>query len=192
MTPTVAILAGGASRRMGTDKAALPNYEQGGQSWLACAAQAALNASLPTIIIGRTQPAEWTLSGVTFYDDSYPGEGPLGGILTAFSCCQGPLMVIPCDMPDLNAELITWLLGQWNSPQDQVLSMGPDHHVNPLCALYDRSCCALFDASFAVGERSPLRLFSLLRTRHLQPPHPDRLRDKDTPTDLQDRKRRCA
>ena len=41
--------------------------------------------------------------GSRVVDDRWPGEGPLGGVLTALLDVDGDVVVAACDLPDLDA-----------------------------------------------------------------------------------------
>ena len=82
---TIAILAGGQSRRMGTDKAAL---QIGGVSLLERTARLALAVNLPVLVVGRPCPEQWPLPEVTFVEDAEAGLGPAGGLTAALRHAQ--------------------------------------------------------------------------------------------------------
>ena len=77
---TLAILAGGASRRMGRDKATL---DAGDGPLLERSARLGLELGLPVLVVGRERPTNWPLPTVRFVADRMPGQGPLGGLVTA-------------------------------------------------------------------------------------------------------------
>jgi molybdopterin-guanine dinucleotide biosynthesis protein A len=102
-----AALAGGQSRRMGQDKAALAI---GGQPLLARVV-ARLQMVTPQVrVIGAVERAA-LVPGVPVVPDLRPGCGPLGGIYTALRTTSAPyVLVVGCDMPFLNAALLRHLL----------------------------------------------------------------------------------
>ena len=74
---TVAILIGGDSSRMGSDKA---TYEVDGVPMATRVANAAVSAGASEVLlVGSTQAKSKKLSG-TWKKDSFPGEGPMGTI----------------------------------------------------------------------------------------------------------------
>ena len=99
-----AVLAGGASRRMGVDKAVL---EVDGRP-LAMGALEALQAAhlSPVFLVGGADGLS-EATGHEVIPDAWPGEGPLGGILTALSALdedgRRPVVVLACDLPDASA-----------------------------------------------------------------------------------------
>lgn len=120
MTPTVAIaiLAGGASRRMGRDKAALVID---GETLLERAARAAAAEAARVFVIGRERPDGWPLSDIRFVPDppGRTGIGPLGGIATALEAAEAAgcdaALVTACDMPALSADALRWLMEEYEA-----------------------------------------------------------------------------
>ena len=129
---------------MGRDKARLPF--RGADLVSSVAAAVARAAGSATLIGHPVLPS---------LPDRYPGEGPLGGILTALhhataDCC----LIVACDMPEIDAAFLTRLVehaGQ--TPGAAILPYGPDDLPQPLCAVYPRSALAIMEAHFAAGVR---------------------------------------
>lgn len=74
------VLAGGASRRMGADKALI---EINGMAMAARATLALQSAGLDEVIVVGGDADRLSDLGLTVVPDLYPGRGPLGGIITA-------------------------------------------------------------------------------------------------------------
>ena len=125
------ILAGGESRRMGSDKAALlwkgaPLIEQ--------VIKALQPFEVPLLVVNRNENSR-DYSGARSVSDLFPGTGPVGGILTGLkSCGEGWHIVVACDMPFLKREVFDLLLSEADCDFDAVV---PVHEggVEPLCAL---------------------------------------------------------
>ncbi len=149
---TAAILAGGESRRMGADKAALTF---GGVPLLELAARAALAAGLPVLVAGRDHPPGWPLPAVEFAPDAAPGLGPLGGLETALRRAGTPVLALACDMPLLTPETLLWL-------RDSAATGAGRHGLavtrvglwEPLFSVYDPACLPLIGSRLAEGRRS--------------------------------------
>jgi molybdopterin-guanine dinucleotide biosynthesis protein A len=133
---TVAILVGGDSSRMGVDKA---SFEVDGVAMAQRVAQAALDAGANEILlIGGTQAKAKKLTG-TWKKDLYPGQGPLGGVITAMkSANNDAVVVVSCDMPFLTGSVITSLV---NGLQDAQATVGRTDRLNWLCAAWLKSEC---------------------------------------------------
>lgn len=99
---SAAVLAGGASRRMGSDKALLTLADQ----TLLERAIAAVSVVADDVRIVGDREA-YHRFGVPVAPDLYPGTGPLGGIATALRLARNEhVLVVACDMPFLSVALL--------------------------------------------------------------------------------------
>jgi len=136
---------------MGRDKARLPF--RGADLVSAVASAVALAAGSATLIGHPVLPS---------VPDRYPGQGPLGGILTALyhstsDCC----LVVACDMPEIDAAFLVRLVERASQVTGTViLPYGPDGMPQPLCAVYPRSALAVMDGHFAAGVRKVTDAFA--------------------------------
>lgn len=109
--PTVgAVLCGGASRRMGRDKALV---EVDGVPLARRVADVLVAARCDRVVaVGGDGPALEAL-GLHVVADRWPGEGPLGGLATALAACAvGDVLVLaPCDWVAAAPEVVTRLVG---------------------------------------------------------------------------------
>jgi molybdenum cofactor guanylyltransferase len=144
------VLVGGRSSRMGCDKALLPFR---GGALAQSVARAVSAAAGSATMVG--DPARYGGLGYAVIADLYPGEGPLGGILTALRNTSADWnLITACDMPQLDPELLRGLLKTAaESVADALLPVGPEGRPEPLCALYHRRCLEPFAAAFASGVR---------------------------------------
>ncbi|MFP5221894.1 MAG: molybdenum cofactor guanylyltransferase [Acidobacteriota bacterium] len=115
---TAVILAGGKSRRLGRDKAAV-HIE--GQPMLARMVALA-RRFCPNVAVSGRDPAP-LVTGVPWFLDESPGLGPMGGIITALERFQTPCLVLSCDLPLLDAGTLNTLLEAWRvRPANAVLT----------------------------------------------------------------------
>jgi molybdenum cofactor guanylyltransferase len=179
-----AVLSGGSSRRMGRDKALVP--------WrgapLAAVAVTALRRAGATSVhcVGGDRPA-LEAHGLTVLADRHPGEGPLGGILTALVEADAPvLVVLTCDLPDVSAADVRAVLAALEaSPESAVAAPLLDGRPQFLSAAYRvADTVGVLQAAFDAGERAVRRACAPLPVTSIEPPAPDRLRDADTPQQL--------
>src|SRR4051812_45370219 len=126
------VLAGGRSSRMGRDKALLP-FRGGGLA--ESIARSVRLAAGSAVVVGRAE-----LAGYPAIPDIYPGEGPLGGILTALRHSRAYWnLIVACDMPELTPAFLAELLDAAdNADADALLPAGPSGRLEPLCAVYHR------------------------------------------------------
>jgi molybdopterin-guanine dinucleotide biosynthesis protein A len=110
--------------------------------------------------------------------DAFPGEGPLGGIITALRWASGDVVVTaPCDMPWLDAEHAQALVAQRTG--DVAYAKGAH-----LFAAWAPSALPVLEAAFAAGERSPKRALARLVATEVDLGDGRSLADVDSPADL--------
>lgn len=126
--PVGVVLAGGASRRLGQDKATL---EVAGETLVARAASRLAAAGVAEVVVADA--GRRLVAGLPSLAEG-PGAGPAAGILGAAAARPGrPLLVLACDLPAVPAELLAHLTGIEGA--DWVVPEGPAG-LEPLCALY--------------------------------------------------------
>ncbi|HYG10586.1 MAG TPA: molybdenum cofactor guanylyltransferase [Pyrinomonadaceae bacterium] len=170
------ILAGGASSRMGTDKAQLT---LGGRTFLERVA-AALGAIAPEIsVVGARERLAG--SGLPVVEDIYRGCGALGGLHAALLACRAPwAAVVSCDLPFVTGELFTRLCELRTEDAAAIVPRQPDGRPQPLCALYSPArCLELAARLLAEGERRPRVLLQQAQTRWVAPAELADLRDAE-------------
>ena len=97
------VLAGGASQRMGRDKAFL---ELGGRSLIEIVVERMASVCAEVLIVaGDARP--YTALKVPVIEDRFPGVGVLGGLHAGLEAASHNLtLVVGCDMPFLNPDLL--------------------------------------------------------------------------------------
>jgi molybdenum cofactor guanylyltransferase len=105
---TGVVLCGGISRRMGADKALI---EVAGVAMAERVARAlAAGGCEPVAFVGG-DPSRLARFGRPVHADRWPGEGPLGGVLTALAVADGDdVLAAACDLPFLDAATVAKLL----------------------------------------------------------------------------------
>lgn len=163
------ILAGGDSRRMGTEKSRLV---LGGQSFVERIARqlSAITASIKIVgdkahqveLETRNEP---TLT-IQVVPDVYRKWGALGGLHAALSACsENWAIVVACDFPLITNELFT-SLANLRDDFDAVAPIQEDGIPQPLCSLYRVDpCLRLAERLIESGERKPIALLQSVRTR---------------------------
>ena len=136
------MLAGGASSRMGRDKALLAYGET---TLLEHVARAVGDATGSVTLIG--DPDRYRELGHAIYRDLVPGCGPLGGIYTALSVAPTDWnLVVACDMPGISASALQGLIHPEAEPGRYcVMALGPGGDPEPLCAVYHRHCLPVLE-----------------------------------------------
>lgn len=176
---TVAILVGGDSSRMGSDKAL---FEVEGTAMAQRVADAATAAGASEIfLIGGTQARAKKLSG-TWKKDLYPGEGPLGGVITALKAStHDSVVVLSCDMPFVTDAVITSLV---RALADAQATVGRTDRLNWLCAAWSKEeCLKTLESVWKRKERAVHRAAVLLDVAEVPVPAVA-VRNINTPADL--------
>jgi len=156
------ILVGGASSRMGSDKAHLEFAGRTGVELIA----AALRPNVGTVRLVGSR-GEAGLSPLQNVPDLHARWGALGGIQAALHACQTPwAAIVACDLPFVTDKLFTRLRQFAQEPFDAVVPIQPDGRQQPLCAFYRReSCLAATDRLIASDEHTPRALLASVPTR---------------------------
>jgi molybdenum cofactor guanylyltransferase len=171
-----AVLCGGASRRMGVDKATL---QIDGVAMARRVADVLVAAGCsPVVAIGGNQTQMLDL-GLEFVADDSPGEGPLGGILTALSVAA-PALVVACDLPYLRPDTLSAVV---RSLGEHDAAVAFTDRAEPLCALWSDSAAGYLRAQFQAGERALHRAIGGLDIAWVKVPLAE-LRNINMPGDL--------
>lgn len=91
--------------------------------------------------------------------DQWPGEGPLGGIITALEHGARDLtecewnLILSCDMPFLTSEWLSFLCERAVKSKAQVVVPHSKHGPEPLCACYRTNAVGALRAAFESGVR---------------------------------------
>jgi molybdopterin-guanine dinucleotide biosynthesis protein A len=152
------ILAGGASTRFGRDKALV---EFGGNPLLLQIVKLAQPCAQPVAVIADAEKYRPFDSHLEIVEDRWPGEGPLGGIITALQhtaecdpTCRWNL-ILSCDMPFLTPAWLTFLTDRARSsaPETQVILPHSTYGPEPLCACYRTDAADSLKGAFDSGIR---------------------------------------
>ena len=133
-----AVLCGGASRRMGQDKAALPHPSGG--SWLSHAA-ALLSQVCPSVAVcsqhSRHADLITGLERVALTLEPAPAQGPLHALpLILPRGSESALLVAPVDMPQLDRCTLESLIAQWRHSPCQAAVAHDGERLQPLLGIY--------------------------------------------------------
>jgi len=161
------ILVGGASSRMGVNKA---NLLLNGKTTVSLISEALRSVTSRVSVVGTS--VEATSTGLPGVPDLHESWGPLGGIQAALHACKSELcLVIACDLPFVTGELFAYLLQiecRATTPPAAVVPLQSDGRPQPLCAVYrKKSCLAAAEKSIALGEHSPRAMLDKIETRYV-------------------------
>jgi len=151
------VLAGGASRRMGRDKALLPF----GEERLVDRQVRLLRALCGSVaIVGPRDRFAGT--GTQVFEDEIPGQGPMGGIQAGLRKARTEFsLFLACDMPLMEERFLRYLCeAAFASPAWATLAAPSFRGRHPLCAVLRRRALARVSACLEAGEYRVGRLFS--------------------------------
>lgn len=144
------VLIGGRSSRMGRPKHLLPASD--GRTWLEHAVERVRPFVSQCVVSGGGAMPEASRNLTRIAD--LPGvAGPLAGIGAALQYhAWTSWLVVACDMPDVSAPAISWLLQQRRPGVVAVIPFNPlNDRSEPLLAWYDFRCAPLLDQLLADG-----------------------------------------
>jgi molybdopterin-guanine dinucleotide biosynthesis protein A len=86
--------------------------------------------------------------------DARPGGGPLAGLEAGLACARSEwVAALACDMPRADPRVFLALLDHAEEGHLDACLLETRTGVEPLCAVYHRSCLAPIRAALAAGER---------------------------------------
>ncbi len=178
------VLAGGKSRRMGSDKALLT---RNGETQLARAV-ALLQRHVERVFVSTQEDQADDDERRKFEQivDRYHDMGPVAGILSAMD--KNPdvaWLVVACDLPNIDDVTVTDLLDRHTKTHPfTAYSSSYDSLPEPLCAIYGVGSRSIVDAFVADGIHCPRKMLIRSDTQLLQQAHADALDNINTPEDL--------
>ena len=171
------VLAGGKGLRLERDKALETINNRHLLLWV-LSRLSFLKSDIIIVIAEAQSPPELDgYPGLRVVTDIYPDKGPLGGICTGLlSSNSTGNLVIACDMPFLNQDLLLHMIGL-SADADLVVPRW-DGLVEPLHAVYTKSCLEPVQNMIGEGVLSVTKLFSRVRVRYVEAGEIDRFDPK--------------
>jgi molybdopterin-guanine dinucleotide biosynthesis protein A len=180
VTPTGVVLTGGASRRMGSDKAVL--LVDGVAMAVRVAAALSGGGCDPIICQGGDAVALAAL-GLAVAPDSRPGDGPVIAIRDALTREDGDLVICACDLPWLDATTVTRLVGAAGADPSADVVVACDADGPHLAAFWRARAREQLELLVAQGVRSYRAVLGGLRTVRVEVP-PAVVANVNKPEDL--------
>ncbi|HEX3563979.1 MAG TPA: molybdenum cofactor guanylyltransferase [Acidimicrobiales bacterium] len=178
------LLTGGASRRMGTDKASIVLAD--GRTCAQTVAARLAEVADPVLEIGPGA------TGLTAVPDDRPGAGPLAALATGWAALvgsghAGPVLVLACDLPRVTVAVLE-LLARASGDDTVVPVVGG--RPQPLCARFGPASLDQCQRLLDEGRRSLMALLDVTPVVWLGPEvwsevvDEQCFADMDTPEDL--------
>lgn len=161
-----AVLVGGMSFRFGSNKALFIVH---GKPMGRVIADILRTADINQVFaVGDSQATADSL-GLSFVADSFPGEGPLGGLLSAMhEVSTGILCVLPCDVPKVKASRVRQLVDAVTDSQETDVAVLITSREHWLCSAWQvKTCLPVLEQFFASGERAIHRAVGSLAIRRV-------------------------
>jgi molybdopterin-guanine dinucleotide biosynthesis protein A len=157
------VLVGGASSRMGRDKALLP---YGGATLVEHVAARVASAAGCVVLVGP--PRRYWHLGCLVIPDFFRHCGPLGGLHAALAASPADWnLVVACDMPAVTAGFLKSLLAAAESAgADALVPAWPSGWLEPLCAVYRRELAQPLAEVLERGVRQAAQALAGLRVAH--------------------------
>ncbi len=161
------VLAGGKGLRLGHEKALETVGNKSLIQWVVFSLSF-LNSDIVIVTAAKQFPPQVIgYPKLKMVTDTYPGKGPLGGIYTGLAASDSFYnLVVACDMPFLNQDLLDYMI-QISTGFDLVVPrLG--NMIEPLHAVYSKTCLAPIECLLKQGILSVRELFTLVRVRYVE------------------------
>jgi len=161
------ILAGGQSRRMGSDKANL-RLQPDGPTLLERAVASLRTVVGDNLIVIANQPEKYNLE-LMVVGDNFPSNGPLAGLEAGLTASQMDYnILVACDMPFLQTDLLQALViwakeGNW----DAIVPLNRESLPEPLCAIYQRRTLEVARSCLQQKRNKMAEFLKAINTRYL-------------------------
>ena len=173
-------MTGGQSRRMGRTKALI---DVDGQPMAIHVALALTAAGCRDVVLVGGDLTELASLNLSVIADRHPGEGPVGGVLTALHHHSSAthIVVAACDLPRLTASAVDRMLDAVTAATDVVVAM--TDRLEPVLAVWNVQTVAPIEAAFEVGIRAMHEILALFDVTTVAI-DPGEMRNINRPEDL--------
>ena len=148
------VMAGGASTRFAFDKA---RAELNGETMLARMCRLVKDVTGSASVVAPF--GRYSEFGERLVDDRWPGQGPLGGIITALMDARAKdhhhrwCLIVGCDMPLLTGEWLGYLKDRALASNAAVVAPQSALGLEPLCACWHTGATGKLQYAFEDGVR---------------------------------------
>jgi len=161
---SIIILAGGQSRRLGRDKSLL---ELDGQPLIARTVRTLVPLSDDLVVVTNHAARYENLAlPVRYVPDKVRGLGSLMGLYSGLKAAHhGHALAVACDMPFLNLSLLRYMASLAQDHDVVIPRLG--EFLEPLHALYGRTCLPVMARLLEEGRRQIIAFFPEVRARYV-------------------------
>jgi molybdopterin-guanine dinucleotide biosynthesis protein A len=177
------VLAGGESRRMGRDKAALQLHGRSQVDWAFDLLSRHCTQVFVSVRPGQQDdPARTSHPTIV---DRHEGAGPIAGIAAAQAAHpDAAWLVVACDLPFLGDPTLEALIAGRSDRAVTAFRSTHDGLPEPLCAIYEPQTRTAIEAAIASGKHCPRKFIIQSGVPLLEQPDPAALDNVNTPDDL--------
>jgi molybdopterin-guanine dinucleotide biosynthesis protein A len=169
------VLAGGLSRRMGQDKRRLRLWGPAQPTLLEHTVDIVAQLCGDVVVV-LNDPELWAGLPARLVPDVYPEGGALGGIYSGLLAAgHDYALVVACDMPFLNAGLLSAMLARprdYHALVPRSLDPGTTRNalnVESLHAIYSKACLDPIRTALESGRRQIAAFFPDVRVAYVEP-----------------------
>jgi molybdopterin-guanine dinucleotide biosynthesis protein A len=163
---TSIILAGGKSSRLGRNKALQVIEGKSLIQWVVDHLAILTTEIIIATAHGEASPCSSAVR-IKTVGDIYPGKGPLGGIHSGLIASSSSwAIVVGCDTPFLSIGLLEYMTQVLADSDVALPRIG--EMIEPLCAVYSKSCLASIQELLEQDERRIRKLFSIVRVKYVE------------------------
>jgi len=167
---TVAIIAGGKSSRMGTDKSFVALL---GKPLIEHIIARVADLGQDETLLVTNRPADYAHLSLPMYTDVLPEKGSLGGIYTALHYSGSEYtLVTACDMPFVNPKLLRYMIGLIDSdggPFD-VTAPRVEGYPEAMHAIYSKACLEPIRQRLDADKLKIIGFYDDVRVRYIDEP----------------------
>lgn len=178
------VLAGGESRRMGTDKGAIEYHGKPQRQYVA---ELMAEFCEETFISARAGQMEIAESGFPVITDTFTGLGPFGAILSAFrQYPDSAWMVLACDLPMIDRDLLKQLVSERKTAAVATAFQSPENEFpEPLITIWEPKSYAVLLSFLSMGYSCPRKVLINSDTHVIHAQAPEKLMNVNTPEELE-------
>ncbi len=164
---TLVIQAGGASSRMGQDKALMPFL---GRPLIARVVERLAGLG-DEVLVTTNRPEDYAFLNLPLIPDLLPGTGALGGLYTALYAANNPFVaVVACDMPFIDPRLLRAQIDLLEQEGVDAVIPRSLEGLEPLHGVYRRdTCLPAVKAALDRGDRRMISWFDAAKVRLMTP-----------------------
>jgi molybdopterin-guanine dinucleotide biosynthesis protein A len=160
---SIAVLAGGQSKRMGQDKA----FMKVGKHRVIERVLNRVNSLTDDLFISTNSLGKYEEFGLRMVRDIYPDKAALGGIYSAIQAARHQhVLVVACDMPFLNANLLRHLI-QLAPTADVVTPLIAPPQPETLHTVYSKNCLPAIKSHLQANNLRIIDFFDEVSVRYV-------------------------